>query len=82
MSVYIQVKRYPDMTVNIDSLMVVITVSITVAVTTSVTVTDKVSDKVAITVQAMAATRTLHATDPTTPILELSATRQGLTFRW
>ena len=81
MSVYIPAKRYPNVAVNVDSLMVVIAVSIMVAVTTSVTVMDEVSDAAAIRVQAKAATTIWHTTDPTTPILELSATRQGLTSR-
>ena len=55
-------------------IMVVIIVSVTALVMVSVTV--------AIRVQAMAAAKAWHTTDPTTPILELSATRQGLTFRW
>jgi len=81
MSVYIPAKRYPNVAVNVDSLMVVITVSIMVADTASVTVTNAISDTTAVTVQAMAATTTWNTTDPTTPIPELSATRQGLTSR-
>ena len=81
-SVYMQVKAYPDVAVNVDSLMVVITVSITAADTASVTVINAISDTTAITVQAMAATATWHTTGHTTPIPELSATRLGLTFRW
>jgi hypothetical protein len=81
-SVYIQVKTYPDVAVNVDSLMVVITVSITVAVTTSVTVINAISGTTAITVQAMAAIAIWHTTGDTTPIPELSATRQDLTFGW
>jgi len=79
MSVCTQVKAYPDVAVNVDSLMVVITVSITIAVTTSVTVINAISDTTAITMQTMAATTTWHTTGPTTPIPELSATRPGLT---
>jgi hypothetical protein len=82
-SVYVEVKAYPDVAVNVDSLMVVIMVvimvSITVAVTASVTVMDTISDTAAITVQTMAATATWHTTGPTTPIPELLSLHQGLT---
>jgi hypothetical protein len=81
-SVCVEVKAYPDMVVNVDSLMVAIMVSIMVADTMSVMVMDRISDTAAIRTQAMAATTIWHTMDPTTPILELSTTRQGLTFRW
>jgi hypothetical protein len=42
---------------------------------------NEISDTTVITVQAMPATTTWHITGPTTPILELFATRQGLTSR-
>jgi hypothetical protein len=48
----------------------------------SVTVINAISDTTAITVQTMTATATSHTTGPTTPIPELSATRQGLTSGW
>jgi len=82
MSVCVEVNAYPDVAVNVDSLMVVITVPIMVAVTTSVTVMDEVSDTAAIRVQAKAATTIWHTMGDTTPIPELSATRQDLTSRW
>jgi hypothetical protein len=84
-SVYIQVQGYPIMAVIIDSLMAVITVSvivrITVVIMVSVMALVMASAIVAIKARAMAATTTWHTTYPTTPILELSATRPGLTSR-
>jgi hypothetical protein len=62
-------------------IMVSVIVRITVVITVSVMVLVMASVIVAITVQAMAATTTWHTTDPTTPILELSATRLDLTSR-
>jgi hypothetical protein len=56
-------------------------VVIMVADMASVTVMNSISDKAAITAQAVAATTTWHTSGPTTPILELSTTRQGLTSK-
>jgi uncharacterized protein YdgA (DUF945 family) len=78
-SVYIQVKKYPVMAVNVDLLMVLIMAFTTVAVTTSATGMNEVSDMTAIKTQDKAATTTSRTMEPTTPILELLSLCQGLT---
>jgi hypothetical protein len=81
MSVYILVKRHPDMAVNADSLIVFIIVRITVVIMVSVMALVMASAIVAIKARAMAATTTWHTSGPTTPILELLCLHQGLTRR-